>query len=165
METVIWEKGNLRLTFSDQPGKPEVITLHEQLIAHNDVISPYHHQIRVNGTQPLAIWLRDKGGEIVGGLTAETFWGWLSIDDLWLAGRLRGGGIGSEMLLLAEKEARMRGCTQAVLMTFEFQARDFYEKHGYRVIGELQDFPPGHSFFWMRKDFTKQTYEELGKHG
>ncbi len=28
------------------------------------------------------------------------------------------------------------------------QARGFYEKHGYRVIGQVDDYSPGH----MRKD-------------
>lgn len=154
METVIWESDQLKLVYSDHPEAAEVAALHEHLKSHNDGVSAYHQQIRKSGTQPLAIWLRDEKGKIKGGLTAETFWGWLSIDDLWLAEELRGGGFGSEMMTLAEGEARSRGCRQAVLKTFDFQARDFYEKHGYRVIGELDDFPPGHKFYWMRKDFV-----------
>ena len=32
------------------------------------------------------------------------------------------------------------------------EARGFYEKCGYRVIGQLDEYPPGGSFYWMRKD-------------
>lgn len=40
------------------------------------------------------------------------------------------------------------------LRTFGFQARGFYEKQGYRVVGALEDYPPGNAMFWMRKDLA-----------
>ena len=54
---------------------------------------------------------------------------------------------------MAEGEARARGCTRAWVRTFRFQARGFYERLGYRVVGELVDYPPGEALYWMRKDF------------
>jgi hypothetical protein len=54
---------------------------------------------------------------------------------------------------MAEGEARARGCSRAKLRTFSFQARGFYEKEGYRIVGELRDDPPGKIFYWMRKDW------------
>jgi len=35
--------------------------------------------------------------------------------------------------------------------TFDFQARGFYERLGYEAFAELQDFPRGHSRFFMKK--------------
>jgi len=32
-------------------------------------------------------------------------------------------------------------------------ARGFYEKSGYRVVGQLDDYSHGQSYYWMRKDF------------
>ena len=58
---------------------------------------------------------------------------------------------------MAEREAEERGCSRAKLRTFGFQARGFYQKEGYRVVGELEDYPPGRSFYWMRKDFKGPT--------
>ena len=55
------------------------------------------------------------------------------------------------MLAAAEAEALRRGCRGARLFTYSFQARGFYEKHGYTVFGVLDDFPPGHSQIWLRK--------------
>jgi hypothetical protein len=37
------------------------------------------------------------------------------------------------------------------LETFSFQARGFYEKCGYKVVGQLDDCPPGQRFYWMYK--------------
>jgi len=48
--------------------------------------------------------------------------------------------------------SRHRG---AFLDTFSFQARPFYERHGYECFGELRDHPPGHSHYFMRKLFKR----------
>jgi hypothetical protein len=50
-----------------------------------------------------------------------------------------------------EAEAIRRGCHGAFLDTFSYQARPFYEKLGYEVFGTLEDYPPGHQRFYMRK--------------
>jgi len=38
-----------------------------------------------------------------------------------------------------------------LLDEFDFQARPFYERHGYRVVGELAGFPNGHVRFTLLK--------------
>ena len=86
------------------------------------------------------------------GLTAELYWGWMFVDDLWVHESLRHQGYGSRLLAAAEEEAQKRGCARVWLRTFSFQARAFYEKYGYRVVGQLDDYPPGEVFYWMRKD-------------
>jgi hypothetical protein len=39
--------------------------------------------------------------------------------------------------------------------TFEFQARGFYERLGYKCFGELPNYPHGYSRFFMRKMLTR----------
>ena len=87
------------------------------------------------------------------GLWRATYWGWLYVDDMWIHEYLRGQGVGRELMRQVEEAARGDGCRHAYLQTFDFQARDFYEKLGYRVVGQLDDYPPGQIFYWMRKDF------------
>jgi ribosomal protein S18 acetylase RimI-like enzyme len=53
----------------------------------------------------------------------------------------------------AEAIARRRGCRGAWLGTFDFQARELYERHGYAVFAELPDFPAGHTHVHLRKNF------------
>jgi GNAT superfamily N-acetyltransferase len=101
--------------------------------------------------QPLYLTLRDETGALIGGLIAATLWTWLSIDVLWVDPSLRGRGHGRTLLRAAENAALARGCTQAQLATFDWQARHFYERNGYTVWGELTGFPAGHSHFQMRR--------------
>lgn len=89
--------------------------------------------------------------EIVGGVVAAIYWNWLFIDLMWIQEELRGRGYGSRLLMLVEDEARQRGAKNAYLDTFSFQSPDFYKQHGYRVFGELHDFPPGHQRYFLTK--------------
>ena len=89
--------------------------------------------------------------EIVGGVIGEIYWDWLYIDLLWVKDELRGRGYGHRLLTLAEDEARQRGAKNVYLDTLSFQAPDFYEQHGYQIFGELEDFPPGHQRYFLRK--------------
>ena len=101
--------------------------------------------------QRLTILARAPDSRIVGGLVGHTKWGWLYVAKLWLDDRHRGGGLGTRLMLRAEEEARARGCADAMLDTFEYQARPFYEKLGYEVFGVLEGFPPGHRQYYLRK--------------
>lgn len=101
--------------------------------------------------RPLVLLARDGDGALRGGLLGSTHWDWLYVSHLWIDDEARGGGLGRRLLLAAEAEARARGCRHAHLDTFSFQARGFYESLGYEVFGELPDFPPGHSRFFLRK--------------
>ena len=130
--------------------------VHQQIRAFNDVVSPHHRAVRQAGVEKLDIFLYDGDGKLRGALVASTYWGWLKIDDLWLEEGLRGRGYGRRLMAMAEAEARARGCRQAWLRTFGFQARGFYERLGFAVVGVLEDYPPGDAFYWMRKDFDGQ---------
>ena len=102
---------------------------------------------------PVFLSLRDDDGAILGGLYGATMWKWLMIEGLWVAREQQRRGHGSRLLTAAESQALERGCVGASLGTFDFQARAFYERHGYRVVGELVGFPEGHSHFQLAKRF------------
>ena len=115
----------------------------------------HHYNVQQAGdpqSQQLCFSLRTSNNEVVGGLIGKTYWNWLYIDLLFVKEELRGFGYGHRLLEIAEAEARKRGATNVYLDTFSFQAPNFYKQHGYRVFGELADFPPGHQRYF----FTKQ---------
>ena len=101
--------------------------------------------------QTLCFVLQSPDQEVVGGVIGATYWDWFYLDLMWIKEELRGCGYGHRLMTLAEDEARQRGAKNAYLDTFSFQAPDFYKQHGYQVFGELQDFPPGHQRYFLRK--------------
>jgi GNAT superfamily N-acetyltransferase len=105
--------------------------------------------------RPLAVLVRDPDTRrVVGGLTGRTSLGLLFVDLLYLPPRLRGGGLGRDVLRRAEAEARDRGCRTGVLYTISFQAPGFYERQGWRVFGEIPCDPPGTSRIFMTKELA-----------
>ena len=104
-----------------------------------------------NNFQRLCLALQASDQEIVGGVLGELYWEWFHLDLLWVKEELRGRGYGRQLLLRAEDEARQRGAKNVFLDTFSFQAPDFYKQYGYRVFGELPDYPPGHQRYFMTK--------------
>lgn len=102
--------------------------------------------------QRLCFVLKAPDQEVVGGVLGELYWGWLHLDLLWVKEELRGRGYGHRLLTVVEDEARKRGAKHVYLDTFSFQAPEFYNRHGYQVFGELQDFPTGHQRYFLRKD-------------
>jgi hypothetical protein len=40
-----------------------------------------------------------------------------------------------------------------VVTTFSFQARPFYERHGYDVVGTVPEYPKGHELYLLTKTF------------
>jgi GNAT superfamily N-acetyltransferase len=100
--------------------------------------------------QPVRFVAREGEG-VVGGLIGHTRWSWLYVAKLWVHERARGRGVGTQLLTAAEDLARSRGCTNASLDTFEYQARPFYEKLGYELFGTLDGYPPGYRQFYLRK--------------
>lgn len=99
----------------------------------------------------LLVTLRDADGKVVGGMSGDTWVGWLQVHAVWLADELRARGTGRALMLAAEREAMRRGCTQAFVETLSFQALGFYEKLGYTVFSRLDGFPPGGARYALRK--------------
>jgi GNAT superfamily N-acetyltransferase len=104
-----------------------------------------------NQFKRLCFVVRGPGEVIYGGILGETYWGWLYIDLLWVDERLRGRGFGRRLMETVEEAARQNGAAHAYLDTFSFQAPDFYRRLGYRVFGQLPDFPPGQQRYFMTK--------------
>ena len=119
-----------------------------QVVAYNN-----SHAGPGNGSA-LFVLLRNEMGEVEGGLLGATSRGWLFVDFLVVSATLRSQGMGSKMMNVAEKEAISRGCTNAWLNTFEFQARGFYEKLGYECFGELPNYPVAFSRYFMKKSLS-----------
>jgi GNAT superfamily N-acetyltransferase len=139
---------NLELVFDPLP--PDALSrfVTESLAAYNVAAtgdSSWH---------PVGFFLKSARGEWLGGLMGEIWGGWLHVKFLWVDSAARGHGNGTRLLQAAEEYAVERGCFAAMLETHSFQARPFYEKCGYQVFATLEDWPPGHAKFFLRKQLT-----------
>jgi GNAT superfamily N-acetyltransferase len=113
-----------------------------------------HFNVAVTGDayySPLAIFLKDERGAVLGGAIGHVWGGWLDLNILWVVEPFRGQGYGTKLLRAAEDEARMQGCHGVFLSTFSFQAKPFYEKFGYEVVADIPDYPKGHSYHVLKK--------------
>jgi GNAT superfamily N-acetyltransferase len=103
----------------------------------------------------LAIVVRDpETNEAVGGLWGRTAGGWLAIELIFVPENLRGRGIATRLVAMAEAEALARDCHSAWLDTLNPEALRLYERLGYRRFGELKDYPRGGSRTFLQKQLA-----------
>lgn len=131
---------------TDTPDPRDVAVIGQGLSAYNDEITG------INDRKPLAVLVKDVAGNTLGGISGRSSLGLLFLDLVYLPKAMRGGGLGSRLLAMAEEEGRKRGCKAAVLYTISFQAPDFYKRQGWRVFGEIPCDPPGTSRIFMTKE-------------
>ena len=130
---------------NDKPTEHEIAYVRESLMQFNEV------RVGADGHTPLNLVEYGADGTVIGGLLGGTYWGWMYVDILWVDEKHRQKGIGSKLLAEAEREAMRRGCHHVHLDTMSWQAPDFYQKHGYEVIGILPDIPSGHQKYLLQK--------------
>ena len=130
---------------NNNPSKNEVDFIRDALANFNN------EHVGEDGHTPLNIVEYDENGNAIGGILGGTYWGWMYVDILWVHESHRKSGIGSKLLREAEKEALRRGCHHVHVDTMSWQAPEFYQKHGYEVIGVLPDIPKGNQKYLLMK--------------
>ena len=127
------------------PTDKEIAFVNNALQKFNDEkVGPDNHEL-------LNIVEYDNSGNIIAGILGGTYWGWMHIDILWVDENHRKQGLGTQLLKAAESEAIKRGCHSVHVDTMSWQAPDFYKKHGYETISELNDIPSGNKKFHLIK--------------
>jgi GNAT superfamily N-acetyltransferase len=101
------------------------------------------------------IFIRDKENKVAGGVIGQIFGGWLHVSLLWIEETMRNRGKGTKLLKMAEDEAMKIGCKYAHLDTYSFEARPFYEKHGYALFATLDNYPEGYSKYFLKRKLVK----------
>ena len=105
----------------------------------------------------LAVAVNDPDSDApVGGLLGRTTLGLFFLDLFYLPAHLRRDGIGRRALQMAEEEAIRRGCVAAALVTIDFQAPEFYARHGWEEIGRVRSAADVERIF-MRKILVKSS--------
>ena len=109
--------------------------------------------------------ITDDEGKVIGGCIMEIdSWKIAELDILWVDEKYRRQGLGSALIREAERAAREKGCYVMTLGTFDFQARPLYEKHGYKVAGNIKNWPKGHENYSMMKRLDQPLPEYVPSH-
>jgi GNAT superfamily N-acetyltransferase len=137
----------------DVPHAPEALRqiVRDHLHAHNIAATALTDYASVT------FLLKDSREEVRGGLLGAMWGRCLHIQILWVAESLRGRGHGRRLLEAAETLAIERGCLHAFLESFSFQAPLFYQNLGYEVFGEADDWPEGHTHYFLRKRLESKS--------
>ncbi|MCR8960049.1 GNAT family N-acetyltransferase [Variovorax sp. S2] len=118
-----------------------------------------HYNYGVVGEYPeqqyIRLSARDGNGRLLGGLRSFVFLRWLNIEVLFVEADVRGSGLGSRLLAEAERQAIELGARNAKLDTFEWQAPEFYRKHGYEEYARIDDYAPGFYLASMKKSLAR----------
>jgi GNAT superfamily N-acetyltransferase len=79
-------------------------------------------------------WIAASAGDLLEWMLTQDCW----FEDLWIASRFRGRGVGSALLQHGEKEIAARGIATAKLQVIasNHRAIAFYEKRGWRPVRE-----------------------------
>jgi GNAT superfamily N-acetyltransferase len=126
--------------------------LNNKVKEYNNEHSIHHLAARKKGAvQPINIMVSDERGQWIGGISSEVYWDWVELNYFWFDKAYRGQGIGGILLDKTDTLAKEQGATKALVTTFEFQARTFYEMKGFTVVGEVKDYPPGSSYYTLVK--------------
>ena len=116
--------------------------IEEQAALVFDTIAPPEE---VTGEEEFVYKVTDEKGSLLGGcILAVDARKTASIFDLWVE---------------AEKKARELGCYLAMVGTFDFQAKPFYENHGYMVNDTMSGVPKGHEHYFMTKRLDRIVIE------
>jgi ribosomal protein S18 acetylase RimI-like enzyme len=99
--------------------------------------------------RPLSVVARNEAGAVTGGLIGRTWGECCELLVLWVDADSRREGIGGTLMRKAEDEAARRGCHTVFLVTFSFQASDFYERLGYEKKHSIEGMPDGICKFYM----------------
>lgn len=109
-------------------------------------------------TVRLDISLDDEEGDVVAGIAAMTCTDCLNIELLWVEKSLRGDGIGTQLVGIAEQIAAERGCTRARISTIN--GHDYFTRLSYVVTARLQSFPDGMVITIMEKALAAEAAQK-----
>jgi GNAT superfamily N-acetyltransferase len=126
--------------------------LETKLVAFNKETVPFEQS---EDWISLSKVMKDDSGQVIAGINSVLYcWHVMSVSILYVDGAFRGMGYGKLLLEKTENEARELGGYMAHLDTFDFQAKDFYERLGYEVFGVLENCPRGHNRYYLKKQLV-----------
>ena len=101
--------------------------------------------------QPYGFFLKNEKSQTVGGICGYCYYGCLGIDGLYIDLLYRGQGWGRKLIEAAESFGRDQNVSIFAVNTMDWEAKEFYERQGYRVEFTRTGFENDSILYYMRK--------------
>ena len=98
------------------------------------------------------IFIKDPHGNVLGGVRGASYYGCLYVDMLWLKEELRHQGLGTHLMVEAEKIGRAHACSFAAVNTMDWEALSFYQKLGYAIEFVRDGYEKQSKMYLLRKN-------------
>ncbi len=108
------------------------------------------------GLEEFAFYI-EENNQYVAVLTAKFFFGSINIDMLYVAPEKQKRGLGSQLLEKAFSFAIENNCLFCTLETMDFQALDFYKKHGFSIEFAQLGYENNSTYYFLRKELVSDT--------
>ena len=102
---------------------------------------------------------QNSKNDIVGGATIWEHSDALYIDILWVEENYRDKGVGSRLINAIVEQAKLKNIKKLFVDTYDFQASGFYIKHGFFIIGRLENYLLGHDRIYLRMNIEIPAVE------
>lgn len=155
-------KDSNRFAITTNPTKEEIEVIKKGLEEHNKTHPNGELDIP---TPDISLVLKDKDGDIVGGVITSMLVGVMHLEVLWVDKKHRRQGYGKALVLTAERIGKKKGYTASQTWTFSFQAPEFYQSIGYKVLGIFDGYTGGITEYILMKrlDTNHQTLHEVNR--
>lgn len=147
---------------SYNPSKEELKIVQKGLEDHNSNYPSGELDIPI---PDVSLVLKDKNGNIVGGVITSMLTGVMHLEVLWVDEKYRGRGYGRDLVLHAERIGREKGYTASQTWTFSFQAPNFYQSIGYKDLGTFDGYTDGITENVLLKKFESHEQAPYEAHG
>lgn len=155
-------KHSNRFAITTNPSKEEIEVINKGLEEYN---KEYPNGELDIPTPDISLVLKDKDGQIIGGVITSMLVGVMHLEVLWVQKAHRRKGYGRALVLEAERIGKKKGYTAAQTWTFSFQAPDFYQSIGYKVLGIFDGYVGGITEYVLTKrlDTNHHTLHEANR--
>ncbi|MFX1249965.1 MAG: GNAT family N-acetyltransferase, partial [Promethearchaeota archaeon] len=104
-------------------------------------------------TPDVSLVLKDDKGNVVGGVITSMLTGIMHLEVLWVDEKYRDRGYGRDLVLQAERIGKEKGYPASQTWTFSFQAPEFYQRIGYKIVGIFEGYTDGIIEYILLKKF------------
>jgi N-acetylglutamate synthase-like GNAT family acetyltransferase len=121
-------------------------------VLRNGIVD-FNSQIINEKATHFSVFAKD-GPKVIGGALIWQHSDALYIDVLWCNEKYRKKGIGTKIITMIDDVAKNKGLPKIFVDTYDFQAQDFYKKHGFYCIGTIPKYLKDYDRIFMRKDVS-----------